>query len=140
MNKQKIYLKALVLLFQKLTGKTKNKRQVYENLLNGKTNFLIGTHSLFQKKVKFKNLGLIIIDEQHKFGVKQRISLAKKGGERCDLILMSATPIPRSMMMSIYGDMDISRLMEKPKYRKKTITLIKPEEKINEIIPFLKKV
>ena len=127
------------IIVSKLTGKTKNKRQVYENLLNGKTNFLIGTHSLFQKKVKFKNLGLIIIDEQHKFGVKQRISLAKKGGESCDLILMSATPIPRSMMMSIYGDMDISRLMEKPKYRKKTITLIKPEEKINEIIPFLKK-
>ncbi len=127
------------IVVSKLTGKTKNKKQVYENLLNGKTNFLIGTHSLFQNKVKFKNLGLIIIDEQHKFGVKQRISLAKKGGESCDLILMSATPIPRSMMMSIYGDMDISRLMEKPKYRKKTITLIKPEEKINEIIPFLKK-
>ena len=72
---------------------------------------------------------MVIIDEQHKFGVKQRMALAKKGGKNCDLLLMSATPIPRTMMMSIYGDMDISKLTEKPKYRKEIITLIKPEKK-----------
>jgi len=65
--------------------------------------------------------------------------LAKKGGKNCDVLLMSATPIPRTMMMSIYGDMDISKLTEKPKHRKEIMTLIKPEKKINEIIPLLKK-
>ena len=72
----------------------------------------MGTHALFQKKIKFKTLGYIIIDEQHKFGVKQRLELAKKGGSNCDVLLMSATPIPRTMMMSLYGDMDISKIKE----------------------------
>ena len=80
---------------------------------------IIGTHALFQKKVDYKNLGLIIIDEQHKFGVRQRSDLAKKGGDECDVLLMSATPIPRTMMMSLYGDMDISKISEKPAKRKK---------------------
>ena len=101
-----------------LTSKTKNKKEIVDKLLMGKIDFIIGTHSLFQKKIKFKKLGLVIIDEQHKFGVKQRMSLAKKGGKNCDVLLMSATPIPRTMMMSIYGDMDISRLTEKPKERR----------------------
>ena len=61
----------------------------------------------------------MVIDEQHKFGVKQRSELAKKGGRNCDVLLMSATPIPRTMMMSIYGDMDISKITEKPSFRKK---------------------
>ncbi len=122
-----------------LTSSTSNKKEVIENLSRGKIDLIIGTHSLFQKQIKFKNLGLIIIDEQHKFGVKQRISLAKKGGGNCDVLLMSATPIPRTMMMSIYGDMDISKLTEKPQERKEIITLIKPEKKIHEVIPLLKK-
>ena len=122
-----------------LTSKTQNKKKIINNLLQGKIDLIIGTHSLFQKKIKFKKLGLVIIDEQHKFGVKQRMALAKKGGKNCDLLLMSATPIPRTMMMSIYGDMDISKLTEKPKYRKEIITLIKPEKKTNEIIPLIKK-
>jgi len=122
-----------------LTSKTSNKKEIIKNLSKGKIDLIIGTHSLFQKKIKFKKLGLIIIDEQHKFGVKQRMSLAKKGGENCDVLLMSATPIPRTMMMSIYGDMDISKLTEKPQERKETITLIKPEKKIYEVIPLLKK-
>ena len=84
----------------------------------GKTNLIVGTHSLFQKKI-FKNLGLVIIDEQHKFGVKQRSDLARKGGTNCDVLLMSATPIPRTMMMSLYGDMDISKITDKPLGRKK---------------------
>tara|TARA_Y100001970_G_scaffold294198_1_gene448320 strand:+ start:335 stop:2383 length:2049 start_codon:yes stop_codon:yes gene_type:complete len=122
-----------------LTSKTINKKDIISNLSNGKIDLVIGTHSLFQKKVKFKKLGLVIIDEQHKFGVKQRMALAKKGGRDCDVLLMSATPIPRTMMMSIYGDMDISKLTEKPKHRKDIITLIKPEKKINEIINLIKK-
>ena len=124
-----------------LTGKTeaKVKKLVQENLTNGKINFLIGTHSLFQKNILFKNLGLIIIDEQHKFGVKQRIELSKKGGRDCDILLMSATPIPRTLILTIYGDMDVSRLIEKPIYRKDIITLTKPEEKIDEILVFIKK-
>ena len=82
---------------------------------------LFGTHALFQKKIKFKKLGLIIIDEQHKFGVKQRSDFAKKGGNFCDVLLMSATPIPRTMMMALYGDMDISIIDEKPSNRKKLL-------------------
>jgi len=123
-----------------LSGKTepKDKKIIYENLANGKINFVIGTHALFQKNILFKNLGLIIIDEQHKFGVKQRIDLSNKGGRNCDILLMSATPIPRSLILTIYGDMDISKLIEKPMYRKNIITLSKPEEKINEILIFIK--
>ena len=122
-----------------LTSKTSNKKDIIANLAKGKIDLIIGTHSLFQKKIKFKKLGLVIIDEQHKFGVKQRMALAKKGGNNCDVLLMSATPIPRTMMMSIYGDMDISKLTEKPKQRKEIITLIKPEKKMNDVITLLKK-
>ena len=123
------------------TGKTdfNKKKHILSDLQNGKINLLFGTHALFQNKIKFLNLGFVIIDEQHKFGVNQRIKLAKKGGKNCDLLLISATPIPRTMMLSFFGDMDISRLNEKPKYRKKIITLIKPEKKIDEILPLLKK-
>ena len=124
-----------------LSGKTeyKKKREILNNLKEGKIDLLIGTHSLFQKKISFKKLGLVVVDEQHKFGVKQRSDLAKKGGDECDVLLMSATPIPRTMMMSLYGDMDISKITEKPAKRKKIITLSKPEIKINEIWPFIKK-
>ena len=104
-----------------LSGKTdpRERKQTLENLKNGNIDIIIGTHALFQKKILFKNLGLVVIDEQHKFGVKQRSDLAKKGGNNCDVLLMSATPIPRTMMMSIYGDMDVSKLNEKPSKRKK---------------------
>jgi len=124
-----------------LTGKsdTKEKKLIQENLSNGKINLLIGTHALFQNNIFFKNLGLVIIDEQHKFGVKQRIELSNKGGKNCDILLMSATPIPRTLVLTIYGDMDISKLVEKPKHRKDIITLSKPEEKIDEILTFIKK-
>ena len=125
------------LLTSKFVGTEKNK--IINNISDGNINFLFGTHSLFQKKIKFSNLGFIIIDEQHKFGVKQRIKLAKKGGDNCDVLTMSATPIPRTMMLSYFGDMDISILNEKPKYRKEIVTLIKPESKIDEIIPLIKK-
>ena len=117
----------------------RRKKIVHKNLIEGKIDLIIGTHSLFQKNIFFKKLGLVIIDEQHKFGVKQRIELSNKGGKDCDILLMSATPIPRTLILTIYGDMNISRLIEKPISRKKIITLSKPEEKIDEILFFFKK-
>ncbi|MDC0903349.1 ATP-dependent DNA helicase RecG [Pelagibacteraceae bacterium] len=124
-----------------LTGKTDSKKRIkiMKDLENGNIDLVIGTHALFQKKINFNNLGLVVIDEQHKFGVKQRSELAKKGGNNCDVLLMSATPIPRTMMMSLYGDMDVSKINEKPEKRKKIITLSKPEKKISELYPFIKK-
>ena len=124
-----------------LTGKTdyKTRKKILAELKNGEINLLIGTHALFQKKIEFKNLGYIIIDEQHKFGVKQRMSLAEKGGKNCDVLLMSATPIPRTMMLTIYGDMDVSRLLEKPKHRLPILTYSKPEKKIDELVKVIKK-
>tara|TARA_B100001057_G_C22846461_1_gene949248 strand:- start:694 stop:2739 length:2046 start_codon:yes stop_codon:yes gene_type:complete len=137
----KIIFKNINIKIDFLTGKTeyKKRKEILSNLANGKTNLLIGTHALFQKKINFKKLGLVVIDEQHKFGVKQRTDLAIKGGDECDVLLMSATPIPRTMMMSLYGDMDISKIDEKPAKRKKIITLSKPENKIDELWPFIKK-
>ena len=137
---QKIFEKINIRI-EFLTGKTSysKRKEILKDLAEGKINFLIGTHSLFQKKIKFKKLGYVVIDEQHKFGVKQRSDLAKKGGKNCDLLLMSATPIPRTMMMSLYGDMDISKINEKPSTRKTILTLSKPEKKINELWPFIKK-
>ena len=117
----------------------KKKREVLNNLKTDKIDFIIGTHSLFQKKIEYSNLGLIIIDEQHKFGVKQRKNLSDKGGKNCDVLVMSATPIPRTMMMTVYGDMDISLIQEKPKNRKQIITYSKLETKIDEIINFVDK-
>ncbi len=124
-----------------LTGKIEysNKSKILKNLENNKINLIIGTHSLFQKKIKFKKLGLIIIDEQHKFGVNQRKNLSDKGGNDCDVLVMSATPIPRTMMMTIYGDMDITLIKEKPKNRKEIKTYSKPESKVDEVINFAKK-
>jgi len=117
----------------------KRQIEIKKEVLEGKINFLIGTHSLFQETVSFFNLGLIIIDEQHKFGVKQRISLSDKGGENCDVLLMSATPIPRTLILSTYGDMDISTLKEKPFKKTIIITNIIPENKIPDLINLIKK-
>ena len=124
-----------------LSGKTemKQKKLIYEKIKNGKIKMIFGTHTLFQKKMNFNNLGYIIIDEQHKFGVKQRKNLSDKGGSNCDVLLMSATPIPRTLIMSIYGDMDISIIREKPKNRKSVITYSKPDNKINDVIKFVRK-
>jgi len=124
-----------------ISGKTDRitKKKILKNLENNKINLIIGTHSLFQKKVKFKKLGLIIIDEQHKFGVNQRKELSDKGGTDCDVLIMSATPIPRTMIMTVYGDMDITLIREKPKNRKEIKTYSKLESKIEEVINFAKK-
>ena len=124
-----------------LSGKTElsSKKIIYRNIEDHKIDILFGTHSLFQKKINFSNLGYIIIDEQHKFGVRQRKLLSDKGGNNCDVLLMSATPIPRTLIMSIYGDMDLSIIREKPNHRKEIITYSKLESKINDVIKFVQK-
>jgi len=115
------------------------KKIILSKIKNNKINIIFGTHSLFQKKILFSNLGYIVIDEQHKFGVKQRKLLSDKGGTNCDVLLMSATPIPRTLTMTLYGDMDLSIIREKPKFRKEIKTYSKLESKIEDIIKFVKK-
>ena len=89
------------------------KKRIYADLEDGTIDIVIGTHALFAKAVIYASLGLAIIDEQHRFGVNQRITLANKG-EHADLLMMSATPIPRSLALSLYGDLDISTLTTFP--------------------------
>jgi ATP-dependent DNA helicase RecG len=124
-----------------LSGKStyKDKKNISEKLRNKKIDIIFGTHALFQKKIEFKKLGLIVIDEQHKFGVNQRKKLSDKAGKDCDVLLMTATPIPRTLTMTIYGDMDLSIIREKPNIRKPVKTYSKPESKIDDIIKFVKK-
>ncbi len=128
-------------LIELISGKSdfKNKKLILSKLENNEVDLIFGTHAIFQKKVKFKNLGLIIIDEQHKFGVNQRKKLSDKGGDNCDVLLMTATPIPRTLTMTMYGDMDLSIIKEKPKSRKPIKTYSKLENKIDDIIKFIKK-
>ena len=94
---------------------------------------MIGTHALFYDKVEFSNLGLVVIDEQHRFGVAQRSRLADKG-YNTDMLLMSATPIPRSLALSLYGDMELSFLKSKPKGRKEIITRVMSDKKVSDIM------
>ena len=124
-----------------ISGKSeyKNKKIILEKLKNNKIDIIFGTHAIFQKKVSYKNLGLIIIDEQHKFGVNQRKKLSDKGGNDCDVLLMTATPIPRTLTMTVYGDMDLSIIKEKPKSRRPIKTYSKLESKIDDVIKFIKK-
>ena len=124
-----------------LSSKSSNieKKRIVKELKDNKICIVFGTHAIFQKKIIFANLGYIIIDEQHKFGVKQRKLLSDKGGDNCDVLLMSATPIPRTLTMSIYGDMDVSIIREKPNNRKEVKTYSKLESKISDVIDFVKK-
>ena len=124
-----------------ISGKSDNKtkKNILDKLSNNKIDIIFGTHAIFQKKVNFNNLGLIIIDEQHKFGVNQRKRLSDKGGDNCDVLLMTATPIPRTLTMTMYGDMDLSIISEKPKSRKPIKTYSKLENKIDDVIKFIKK-
>ncbi len=124
-----------------ISGKSdyKHKRLILEKLKSNQIDIIFGTHAIFQKKVTYKKLGLIIIDEQHKFGVNQRKKLSDKGGDDCDVLLMTATPIPRTLTMTIYGDMDLSIIKEKPKSRKPIKTYSKLESKIDDVLKFIKK-
>jgi len=124
-----------------LSSKSENieKKRIVNGLKDNKINMVFGTHAIFQEKIIFANLGYIIIDEQHKFGVRQRKLLSDKGGNNCDVLLMSATPIPRTLTMSVYGDMDVSIIREKPQNRKEVKTYSKLENKIDDVIKFVKK-
>jgi len=124
-----------------LSGKSsyKDKKIILNKISNKQIDIIFGTHALFQKKVEFKKLGLIIIDEQHKFGVNQRKKLSDKAGKDCDVLLMTATPIPRTLTMTVYGDMDLSIIREKPNIRKPVKTYSKLESKIDDIIKFVRK-
>ena len=124
-----------------LSGKStyRDKKDISDRLLKKQIDIIFGTHALFQKKVEFKKLGLIVIDEQHKFGVNQRKKLSDKAGKDCDVLLMTATPIPRTLTMTIYGDMDLSIIREKPNIRKPVKTYSKLENKIDDIVKFVNK-
>ena len=136
---KKLFLKELNV--ELISGKSeyKNKKNILDRLAKKDIDIIFGTHAIFQQKVNFNNLGLIIIDEQHKFGVNQRKKLSDKGGKDCDVLLMTATPIPRTLTMTIYGDMDLSIINEKPKSRKPIKTYSKLESKIEDVLRFIKK-
>jgi ATP-dependent DNA helicase RecG len=118
-----------------LTGRDKGavRQEKLERLAGGKIDLLIGTHAIFQEGVDFHDLALVVIDEQHRFGVHQRVSLTQKGA-RPDLLVMTATPIPRTLTLTAYGDMDVSQITEKPPGRKPIDTRTIPLERLDEII------
>jgi ATP-dependent DNA helicase RecG len=124
-----------------LTGKTtiKARRFIKENLKNGITNILIGTHALFQESVAFKDLGYVIIDEQHRFGVQQRLELIAKATHP-DVLVMTATPIPRSLTLTMFGDMSVSQVKDKPKNRLAIVTTITSNNRWNQISLSLQKI
>jgi len=118
---------------------TKEKENIYQGLSTAKIDIIIGTHSLIEDMVKFKKLGVVVIDEQHKFGVAQRALLPKKSGRyAAHCLVMSATPIPRSLALSLYGDLDISVIKELPPGRKNAETVLVGEEKRQWVYSFLK--
>lgn len=123
-----------------LTSSTtkKDRGLIYKKLQDGEIDLIIGTQSLIQNDVSFKNLGLIITDEQHRFGVNQRNTFKRKGGNP-DVLSMSATPIPRTYALTIYGDMEISSIKTKPQGRKEVITYFKKEKDIISVLEMMKK-
>ena len=123
-----------------LTSSTNNKgkKTIYEELENGKIDLIIGTQALIQENVKYKKLGLVITDEQHRFGVNQRDTFKGKGISP-DVLSMSATPIPRTYALTIYGDTDVSSIKSKPKGRKEIITVFKKEKDITDVLEMMKK-
>lgn len=121
-----------------LTGSTpkKEKNEIYKGLEDGTINMVIGTHALIQDEVEYNNLGLVITDEQHRFGVHQRANLQNKG-VKPDVLYMSATPIPRTYALTIFGDMDVSTIKEKPKGRQKIDTVVKKTSEIKEVLEMM---
>lgn len=118
-----------------LTGREKGsiRAEILDRLILGEIDILIGTHALFQEGVMFRDLGLAVIDEQHRFGVHQRLTLQAKGFD-VDLLVLTATPIPRTLALTVYGDMDVSRLDEKPAGRLPIDTRVMPHSRMDEII------
>ena len=124
-----------------LTGKInkKEKNLIYEEVSKNKINLIIGTHALFNKEINFFNLGIIVIDEQHKFGVNQRLKLQRKS-KNCNVLVMSATPIPRSLTFAIYGEMEVSLIRNKPPGRQRIETSIINIKKINQLVEGIKRI
>jgi len=122
-----------------LSGRIKGKerKEILDNLASGRINIIIGTHALFQEAVEFSNLSFIVIDEQHRFGVNQRMALSSKGNAP-HVLHMTATPIPRSLTMTLYGDMECSLLKEKPAKRQAITTRVIPLSRYDEIMERLK--
>ncbi|MDC0210814.1 ATP-dependent DNA helicase RecG, partial [Flavobacteriaceae bacterium] len=123
-----------------LTGSTSKKERIdlFDDLKNGHVNILIGTHAVLEDKVAFKNLGLAIIDEQHRFGVAQRSKLWKKNKIPPHILVMTATPIPRTLAMSVYGDLDISVIDELPPGRKPITTVHRTDKNRLQVFKFIK--
>ncbi len=118
-----------------LTGREKgrNRQAILDGIASGETAIAVGTHALFQDDVAFRDLAVAVVDEQHRFGVHQRLELAAKG-RAVDMLVMTATPIPRTLTLTAYGDMDVSRLDEKPPGRKPVRTVAMPVERIDEVV------
>lgn len=136
----KNFLKDMDLPVALLTGSTKTKarRVIHEQLLNGEIKILIGTHALIEDSVKFKNLGLVVIDEQHRFGVAQRAKLRDKNTNPPHMLIMTATPIPRTLAMTLYGDLDTSLIDELPPGRKPIKTVHYMESQRLRVYGFIK--
>lgn len=134
-NNLKNFLKDENINIALLTGSTlkKEKSDIYKGLQDGSINMVIGTHALIQDEVEYYNLGLVITDEQHRFGVHQRSNLQNKG-KTPDVLYMSATPIPRTYALTIYGDMDVSTIKERPKGRQKIDTFVKKNSEIKDVL------
>lgn len=132
--------KKLNIRIQLLTGSTKTseRKELLEKLENGEIQLLIGTHALLESRVKFKNLGLAVIDEQHRFGVEQRSKMWKKNIRPPHILVMTATPIPRTLAMSLYGDLDISTIDELPPGRKPVKTVHRYDTNRLKVFRFLK--
>jgi ATP-dependent DNA helicase RecG len=118
-----------------LTGREKGKTRklINQRLKSGEIDIIIGTHALFQSDVEFRDLGLAVIDEQHRFGVHQRLMLSDKGSDT-DILVMTATPIPRTLVMTAYGDMDVSKLVEKPAGRLPVTTSAMATDKLDGLV------
>ena len=143
----------------KITSEKISKNLMRQKIARGEIDIIVGTHAVIQKEIKFKNLGLIVIDEQHRFGVRQRMQLVKGQGARDanigkehrrwdaqspapltpHLLSMTATPIPRTLALTIYGDLDVSLIKEKPKDRKKIVTRVFAKDKSSEVYGFVEK-
>jgi len=128
------YLNPLLVSVELLTGNTtqKKRKEILSNLNNGLVDILVGTHALFEDKVIFNSLGMVVIDEQHRFGVTQRNRLLNKG-DNTNLLSMTATPIPRTLALSIYGDLDVSQITELPPGRVPITTKIISEEDLTKL-------
>jgi ATP-dependent DNA helicase RecG len=114
--------------------KGRERAEILKRIATGQSGIVIGTHALFQESVEFKDLALTVIDEQHRFGVHQRLALQQKAGTATDLLVMTATPIPRTLSLTLYGDMDVSRLTEKPAGRQKIDTRVMPRDRLDELV------